>query len=427
MSSIIDRRLNSPRKSGRNRQRYIKRVEGQIKKALPDVVKGNDIKGMTNKNGKIKVPIKGTKEPNFQHDQQTGDKEYVIPGNDKYQKGDLIPKPKGGGGGKGKGRGASKDGEDYEEEIIELSKDEFLQYFFQDLELPDMVKKFLESAVDFKQKRSGYTTAGIPARLNKEESIKKALARKISVRSSLEKKLKKLEDKLAAETNQEKIKQLKKIIKRVKKKLDLIPFIDEMDLRYNNFTLEAIPTTSAVMFCLMDVSGSMGMEEKDIAKRFFTLLYLFLTKEYEKIDLVFIRHTTTAKEVTEEQFFKSRETGGTRVASALELMDKIIKERYNNGKWNIYGCQASDGDIWGGEDAEDCRRYLEESILPMCQYYAYIEVDRYERYKNDDTGLWGTYKHIGNRNPKFVSRKIKEVNEIWPVFRGLFQKKEILK
>jgi uncharacterized sporulation protein YeaH/YhbH (DUF444 family) len=177
----------------------------------------------------------------------------------------------------------------------------------------------------------------------------------------------------------------------------------------------------------MDVSGSMGLEEKDIAKRFFMLLYLFMTKEYEKIELVFIRHTTTAKEVTEEEFFSNRETGGTRVASALEMMDKVIKERYNDGKWNIYGCQASDGDIWDGEDAEECRELLENSILPMCQYFAYIEIDRFQRHAvNDGYGLWWTYEDISERNDKFVCRKIEDIVEIWPVFKGLFQKKNLV-
>lgn len=422
MSNIIDRRKNPPNKSGGNRQRFIKRVEGQIKKALPDVIDKNNIKGMTSKDGKIRVPIRGVKEPSFGHDSDTGDKGYVRPGNDQYQQGDKIKKPQKGGGGSGRGAG---DGDDYEEDfIVELTKDEFLQYFFQDLELPDMIKKFLESTNDYKLKRSGYTTAGIPARLNKQQSLKKSLARKISMRSSLEKKLEKLKKLLANETDEDKKKKLELGIKKVEKKLDSIPFIDTMDLRYNNFTKEPIPVTSAVMFCLMDVSASMGVEEKDIAKRFFTLLYLFLSKEYENIDLVFIRHTTTAKEVSEEEFFTGRETGGTRVASALELMKQIIKERYNNGKWNIYGCQASDGDIWEGEDDVMCQKLMKQ-ILPDCQYYAYVEVDRRGFYSSEfGGGLSAAYEPLTKEFPNFVSRQIKEVNEIWPVFKGLFQKKD---
>lgn len=423
MSNVVDRRNNPPNKSGTNRQRFIKRVEGKIKKSLPDVIDKNNIKGMTSKDGKIKVPIKGIKEPNFQHDPDTGDKKIVRPGNDKYNAGDKVRKPPKGGGGR-RGRKAS-DAEDTEEDfIVELTKDEFLHYFFQDLELPDMIKKFLESTTEWRTKRAGYTTDGIPARLNKQESLKKSLARKISIGASLKRKLKKLEDMLDKAKTADEKKDLEHKIYKVKKKMRSVPFIDTIDLRYNNFETYPVPTISAVMFCLMDVSGSMGYDEKDIAKRFFTLLYLFLSKEYEKIDLVFIRHTTTAKEVTEEEFFTNRETGGTRVASALSLMKDIIKERYSNGKWNIYGCQASDGDIWEGEDDIQCAALMQD-ILPLCQYFSYIEVNTWRDNDNIDSGLCTIYKVLSKQHHNFVNRKISQVNEIWPVFRKLFKKKEV--
>lgn len=421
MTNITDTRKNPPNKSGGNRQRFIKRVEGKIKKALPDVIQQNDIKGMTSKDGKVRVPIRGVKEPNFTHDGETGDKGYVRPGNDQFQQGDKIKKPKKGGGAGGRGAG---DGEDFEDDfIVELTKEEFLHYFFQDLELPDMFKKFLESVTDFKMKRSGFSPVGIPATLNKEQSLKKSLSRKIGMEASLKRKLKKLQD-LFDKADDDKKDVIQKEIDKVEQKLKSIPFIDKVDLRFNNFVKEPIPTTSAVMFCLMDVSASMGMEEKDIAKRFFTLLYLFLGKEYENIDLVFIRHTTAAEEVSEEEFFTGRKTGGTRVASALELMNQIIKERYSNGKWNIYGCQASDGDIFEGEDDTRCQSLMRE-ILPKCQFYAYVEIDRRGFYGQEfGGGLSAAYEPLVGSYPNFVSTNIKEVNEIWPVFKGLFQKKE---
>ena len=112
------------------------------------------------------------------------------------------------------------------------------------------------------------------------------------------------------------------------------------------------------MFCLMDVSGSMDEERKDIAKRFFILLYLFLTRNYERIEVVFIRHHTIAKEVDEDEFFHSRESGGTVVSSALKLMQEIIRERYPLTEWNIYAAQASDGDNWDDDSSSaiTCRR-----------------------------------------------------------------------
>ena len=170
------------------------------------------------------------------------------------------------------------------------------------------------------------------------------------------------------------------------------------------------------MFCLMDVSGSMNEERKDIAKRFFILLYLFLTRTYENIEIVFIRHHTTAKEVDEEEFFYSRETGGTVVSSALELMNRIIQERYPTGEWNIYAAQASDGDNWEG-DSPACRELLVEKIMPCVQYFAYIEITAYEH-----QSLWYEYERVREQFSNFAAHDIDGYGSIYPVFRELFAK-----
>jgi uncharacterized sporulation protein YeaH/YhbH (DUF444 family) len=200
-----------------------------------------------------------------------------------------------------------------------------------------------------------------------------------------------------------------------------VPFFEEVDLRYNHFETIPLPTTSAVMFCIMDVSASMGYHEKDIAKRFFTLLYIFLTKQYENVEIVFIRHHTVAKEVDENEFFNSKESGGTVVAPSLSLMQKIIHERYNTGQWNIYGCQASDGDVWSDSDAEECAKIMKSDLLPMVQYMAYLEISN----RSKSSSLWKVYHKVADEN-HFSVRKIYEVNEIWPVFRGLFKKTKVL-
>ena len=420
MSNIIDRRKNSQGKSTGNRQRFIKRVEHKIKKAIPDIIGSQGIKEISSGKGKVKIPIKGIKEPTFKPDFETGNKKYVQPGNDIFKEGDKIPRPKKGEG-MGQGRGGSKDAPTTEDDfVITLDREEFLQYFFQDLELPNMVKKYLESVVNFKRKRAGYVKDGIPARLNIVQSFKKSISRRIGIEAFLRKKLKELEEKLATATIEEK-KEIEQEIEKIQKKLLTIPFLDKVDLKYNNFEKIPIPTTSAVMFCIMDVSGSMGFHEKDIAKRFFVLLYIFLTRQYEQIDLVFIRHHTEASEVTEEEFFNSIETGGTVVATSLELCNKIIKERYDDNRWNIYVCQASDGDVWGLEDALDCQEILEENILPSIQYMAYIEING----RGDETALWETYQEIAEGYENFTIKKLFNINEIWPVFKDLFKKKEV--
>lgn len=198
-----------------------------------------------------------------------------------------------------------------------------------------------------------------------------------------------------------------------------IPFIDTFDLRYNNRVKQPTPATQAVMFCLMDVSGSMDEGKKDMAKRFFTLLYLFLRRSYDVIDIVFIRHHTTAKEVGEEEFFYSRETGGTVVSSALQMMYDVARERYPTSQWNIYGAQASDGDNWT-DDSPLCRDILINGIMPLTQYYAYVEIT-----EDAHQGLWREYLTVKQQCPHFAMQHIVNPGDIYPVFRQLFKKQAL--
>ena len=415
--NIVDRRKNSKGKSSENRQRLLKRVEDQIKKALPDIVKNTNVKDLTSSNGNIKVPVKGIGEPQFNYDKDSGDKKHVHPGNKEYTEGDIIKKPQ---GGKGQGgQKGSKDGDPTEDEFtVSISREEFLDYFFSDLELPDMVKKHLNSITDFKQKRAGYSNYGNPSKLNITRSYKNSMARRMAVGMFFDKKIKEIEEKLKDSTLKAGVRvDLEKELDKLKKMKLSVSFMEEVDLQYNNFEKVAIPTTSAVMFCVMDVSGSMGEKEKDIAKRFFMLLYMFLKKQYERIEIVFIRHTTEAKEVNEEEFFNSRESGGTVVITALELMSKIIKERYSKD-WNIYAAQASDGDVWDKSDATDCARILDADILNSVQYMIYIEICR-----RSEGDLWQSYKTISDKRNNFEIGKIDEVGGIWKVFQDFFKKK----
>ena len=281
-----------------------------------------------------------------------------------------------------------------------------------------MVKKHLNTIVDWKQKRAGFTNNGNPSRLNIVKSFKNSMSRRMAMGIFFKKKIEEEEKKLKnKKLTKDQIEVIKKEIERLTKLMLSVSFMEEIDLQYNNFEKVAVPTTSAVMFCIMDVSGSMGENEKDIAKRFFMLLYLFLSKQYENIEIVFIRHHTAAKEVDEEEFFNSRESGGTVVLPALELMRDIINERYSKD-WNIYAAQASDGDVWDRNDASSCGKILDQEILGLTQYMIYIEICR-----RSDSDLWEVYKSLSNRKENFEIGKIIEVSELWTVFRDFFKKK----
>jgi uncharacterized sporulation protein YeaH/YhbH (DUF444 family) len=305
--NIVDRRNNSKGRSSGNRQKFLKRVEDQIKKALPGVVSGHGIKDLTSGKGRVKVPIKGIEEPEFIYDSNTGKKNIVAPGNKSYDEGDSIAKPQKNSGRNGR-RGSREDFEQEDDFNISISLDEFAEYFFQDLELPNMIKKYLQTVENFERKRSGFVQEGMPSRLNVVKSFKNSLLRKLALENYYKQKIEDL--KLLLSTCKESDKEAILLeIAEFEKLSKSIPYMEDVDLRYNHFEKKPIPTTSAVMICIMDVSGSMGYEEKDICKRYFLLLYMFLKRQYEKVELVFIRHHTQASEVTEEEFFNSRESG----------------------------------------------------------------------------------------------------------------------
>lgn len=417
MSQIIDRRLNSKKKSTVNRQRLIRRYKKQIKKHVSDAVGKRSITEI-DKGESISIPNKDLKEPRFGIG-QGGIVDRVLPGNEEFAKGDRIKRPPSGQGQGGSGQ-ASDSGEGEDEFTFQLSREEFLDMYFEDLELPDLVKKELATISTHKFLRAGFTTAGTPSNINVVRSMKQATARRIALIAPKRKRLREAKEalKFAQEKNNKKeIKSLKTQIEVLKKKIRCTPFIDTMDLRYNNRIKVPSPSTQAVMFCVMDVSGSMDEAKKDIAKRFFILLYLFLTRNYEKIELVFIRHHTSAKEVDEHEFFYSRETGGTVVSSALEMVHNVISERYPIGAWNIYVAQASDGDNWNA-DSPYCHEILDEKIMPLVQYYSYIEI-----MPRHHQSLWEMYDKVREKHENFAMESIHSAADIYPVFRELFKRK----
>lgn len=423
MGIIIDRRLNGKNKSTVNRQRFLDRYKRHIKKAVSDAVNKRSITDVVS-GSEVTIPRKDLSEPSFRHG-QGGRYKQVHPGNKEFTTGDRIKRPSGGSG-SGSGRGkAGNSGEGMDEFSFQINHDEFLEYMFDNLELPNLVRKQLEDMTEFKIRQAGYTTAGSPDRLNIVRSLKSAHARRIALSGGDRREIRALKKELRElevspdEASQKHLNALRERIRELNGKLKKLPFIDDFDLKYNNMVKVPSPSNKAVMFCVMDVSGSMTQEIKDMAKRFFILLYLFLQRNYKQIEVVFIRHHTAAKEVDEEDFFYSRETGGTIVSSALEMTRDVINKRYSPTDWNIYVAQASDGDNWEG-DSSVCTKILSEQIMQKIQYYCYVEItDRAHQ------NLWREYQSVAEQfKDHFAMQQIKSPGDIYPVFRKLFEKKE---
>jgi len=434
MTQFIDRRLNPKGKSLGNRQRFLRRARAQIREAVQKSLKDSAVADI-DKDRKIRISAKGTREPRFRLDPRSGgEHDFVLPGNKEFMPGDEIKKPRGGDGQTGKQAADYAEGEDDFE--FTMAQEEILDIFFEDLELPNLVRTTLKETPNRLWKRMGITTAGSPTQINLVRTMRNAFGRRLALKRPTLADVRVLQAELdlverqdpQTDETQARIAVLKEQLAHANAKRKWVGFIDPVDVRFNAFAEQPVPTSQAVMFCLMDVSGSMGEREKDLAKRFYMLLHLFLKRRYEKVDIIFIRHTHDAQEVDEQEFFYSRQSGGTIVSTALDKMLEIQRARYATADWNIYAAQASDGYTQSG-DARHCVEMLNNDIMPLCQYYAYIEIldeREMEVFASEDSGaeLWRAYRTVAEHWDNFATKRISKPVDIFPVFRELFKKTE---
>jgi len=413
---IIDRRLNPGGKSLENRQRFLRRAKAQVQGAVKKSSQDRDIKDVL-EGGEVSIPLEGIGEPRFHR--QGGTRDLVLPGNKKFVEGDILPRS-----GEGSAR-RSGPGEGDSEDAFRfvLSRDEFVDLFLDDLELPDLAKRKLAEAESEGLRRAGYATSGSPANISISRTVTRALARRVALRRPRPETIAELEAELAECDEPRRIELLAQI-EALKAKARRIPFIDPIDIRYRRFETTPKPVAQAVMFCLMDVSGSMSEHMKDLAKRFYMLLYVFLKRRYQHVEIVFIRHTDRAEEVDEETFFYGPASGGTLVSSALQAMHDIVRSRFRPADWNIYAAQASDGDN-SVADGEVAGRLLMEKILPVSQFFAYLEVaeSASNPYYMSESSIWTLYQRLRSGGAPLSMRKVNARNQIFPVFHDLFQRR----
>ena len=425
---IVDRRLNPGGKSLANRQWFMRRAKAVIRKAVHESSGNRSIKD-ADKGGEVSLPTHSVHEPTFRRASKGGLREHLLPGNKEYVEGDTIPRPQGGAG--GSGSEGSPDGEGQDDFRFALSQDEYIDLFLEDLELPDLAKRRVVDAEALDWFRAGYSVTGSPANLALNRTVRNSLSRRIAMRRPKADEISKLREEIETlereGTDHERLSAAREELETLLRRSTLIPYIDPIDVRYRRFDSTPRPIAKAVMFCLMDVSGSMTEHMKDLAKRFYVLLYIFLRRKYKHVDVVFIRHTHQAQEVDEDTFFHSPETGGTVVSTALEEMIRVVSERYRPEDWNIYAAQASDGDNTSS-DNDRTAGLLNASILPICQYYAYLEVGREGEnfppgFIRRESDLWQTYQAIVRSGAPMAMRKVNHRRDIYPVFRELFARK----
>jgi uncharacterized sporulation protein YeaH/YhbH (DUF444 family) len=413
---IVDRRLNAGSKSLENRQRFLRRAKALVQGAVKKSSQDRDIKDVL-EGGEVSVPLDGMNEPRFRR--EGGTRDMVLPGNKKFVEGDILPRS---GEDRRKARGA---GEGESEDVFRfiLSRDEFVDLFLDDLELPDLAKRKLAEAESDGIRRAGYTTSGSPSNISVSRTVRLALARRVALRRPRPEAIAELEANIASCDEADRTKLMAEA-DALKARFRRIPFIDPVDIRYRRFEPTRKPVAQAVMFCLMDVSGSMSEHMKDLAKRFYMLLYVFLKRRYRHVEIVFIRHTDRAEEVDEDTFFHAQASGGTLVSSALVAMHEIVRSRFRPADWNIYAAQASDGDN-SYSDADVVGRLLTEMILPVSQFFAYLEVGEGggSGFDMSDSSLWSLYHRLRTDGAPLSMRKVTERTQIFPVFHDLFRRR----
>jgi uncharacterized sporulation protein YeaH/YhbH (DUF444 family) len=416
---IIDRRLNPRGKSLENRQRFLRRAKEAVQQAVRRSLQSRSIRDVFD-GGEVVLPIGGIAEPGFRR-AEGGIRDQVLPGNRAFIEGDIIPRPPGRGGGRPQQEAGEGDGDDSFRFV--LTREEFLSVFLDDLELPELAKRRLAETEEVTPARAGFSVSGSPSNISIDRTTRLAMMRRIALRRPKPAEIEALQREIEECDSDEKRQLLEARLKSLEEKMRRIPYLDPLDIRYRRFENEPKPVAQAVMFCLMDVSASMSEHMKDLAKRFYLLLYLFLSRRYEKVEIVFIRHTEKAEEVDEETFFYGQATGGTLVSSALAAMRAIIAARFDPAEWNIYAAQASDGDN-AARDEDPTRHLLESELLPLCQYFAYIEVGEEGGFASMPSSLWSLYEGIQSSSVPLAMRKVRHKGEIFPVFHDLFQKRQ---
>ncbi|NLL05222.1 MAG: sporulation protein YhbH [Clostridiaceae bacterium] len=378
---------NGKDRSAEDRRRHRELVEESIKKNIGNIIAEESIIGQS-KDKKIKIPIRGIKEYQFVYG-NNGTSAGSGDGSEK--RGDRIGEDKAGKNGKGEGQAGNQEGEDIYE--TEITIEELINYLFEDLNLPDIDKKKMAEIESIRSlKNLGYQRKGIPPRLAKRRSVIEKIKRKqgfLRTHEESDGAQEQFEYIIDSETGQQR--------KR-------FPFMED-DLRYRRVREDRKKDFNAVVICIMDVSGSMDQTKKYMARSFYFLLYQFVRLKYSNVEVVFVAHTTSAKEVNEDEFFHKGESGGTYISSGYEKALEIIEQRYNPASWNIYAFHCSDGDNW----SEDNKKTVEcaKKLCEVCNLFGYGEI--VPGYYSSASTIKSEYqKSINNKNFAIITMTRKE-------------------
>lgn len=385
--SIFKKHKTIADRSAGDRARHRKKIEKAIKEGIHDIVAEESIIGESGKK-KFKIPVRGIKEYRFVYGDNGKNSVGSGEGND-LERGQTIGKKQ---KKPGKGKpGEPSDGAGEEFYEVELTLDQVADYLFKDLKLPNFEKKKNSQVLSKKIKRRGYRSKGIRPRLDKKKSAIQRIKR-----------MKK--DEFSGNRPEDSEESFSYI---------------EKDLRYKHFAVTEKKTSNAVIFFLMDISGSMGTAKKFLSRSFFFLLYHFIRSRYDKVDIVFVAYESQAYEVDEKSFFERGSSGGTIASTGLKMVNDIIDARYHPTSWNIYTFHASDGDNWPTDNANV--KEAVASLLPKVQFYGYCEIEPSKERLAwlRDSSLGSIFNDMSYDKLKTATIASKE--DIWGAFNSFFK------
>lgn len=433
---FVDRRKTGRGKSLPNRQKLLKRIKDSIRAAKPEDIDSGGVQGTVSPSKQNANPVKVARaalsEPTFHYARGTGEIEIVLPGNDRWLKGDEFPVA---GDDDSSGGGSGGGGED--DFVINISRSEFLDVFFEECVLPDLEQSSDREIPEAVMKPAGFQKEGTPGQLSVIRSYRNSLGRRRALtfdnREELATLQARLDDLMTSDLLRDsmphdewskEVSEITEKIVAIKTKIAAVPLFEKVDHRYRKTERVMVKSAEATLIMIMDISGSMDENKKRCARKFFSLQYAFIKRKYPNTDLVFIYHTDEAEEVSEEEFFTTRKNGGTTISPAIALAHRIIKERYDPAQTNIYLTYAGDGDNWGDDNRDVLTEFEDRGLLSKLRHAVYVqvgeEIDGWGGVPSGQSKFWTLMQSISNTSRKMHQVKIEDESEVFTAFKKVY-------
>lgn len=439
---FVDRRKTGRGKSLPNRQKLLKRIQDSIRNSKPEDIDAQGVQSASSAPSKqlanpVKIARAALNEPTFSYARQTGELDLVLPGNDRWLKGDEFPLD-GDEEGQGGAGSPSENGED--DFVIHVNRNEFYDIYFADCELPDLEQSTEKELPEAVLKPAGFQKEGNPGSLSVIRSYRNSIGRRKALtfddREELDVLQLRLDDLMVSDLLRDsmihedwanEVQRINTRIAEIRERIAKLPIFEKVDHRYRKTERVMVKSADAVLMMAMDISGSMDEDKKRIARKFFSLQYAFIKRKYPNTELVFIWHTDDAEECNEEFFFTNRINGGTQISPAIELSHTVIKRDYDAAVTNIYWSYAGDCDNFEWDNKQIITSMEDHGFLGKVRHAVVCQVGEemkgYGGHPGGQMKCWTVFESISRTSKKLHLVKIEDDNAVFDAFKKIYGKK----